>query len=103
MQDRLAFQKMSAFKEAKNRGMASSEANLFVDDHLTEYRKQELVRKAVYDVQVRGFELDQKRKLQSKAYSGVKSKIARNMKVIDRTNKDLGYSSNPYNNVTPRR
>lgn len=25
------------------------------------------------------------------------------MKVIDSTNKDLGYSSNPYNNVTPRR
>ena len=60
------------------------------------YKKQNLVRLAVRDVQKRGQQLDKKRKQQGKAYSAVKSKVAGNMKVIDRTNKELGYNMNRY-------
>ena len=58
---------------------------------------------AVREVQRRGQQLDQKRKLQAKAYSDVKSKVARNMKVIDNTNRELGYRANPYNSPKKRR
>ena len=54
------------------------------------------MRLAVQDVRARGQELDKKRKQQGKAYTAVKSKIAGNMKVIDRTNKELGYNLNRY-------
>lgn len=40
-------------------------------------------------------EAEAKRKMQGSAYSGVKSKIARNVKVIDRVNRDHGYN-NPH-------
>ena len=40
--------------------------------------------------------MDEHRKMQGKAYEGIKSKIARNMKVIDRENKKQGYRANPY-------
>ena len=39
----------------------------------------------------RAQEAEEKRKMQGKAYKGVKSKIAGNMKVIDKTNRDNGY------------
>lgn len=61
-----------------------------------QYEKNEFVRMAVKDVKKRGLELDKKRKMQGKAYDGVKSKIAGNMKVIDKVNRGQGYRVNPY-------
>ena len=34
--------------------------------------------------------------MQGKAYVGVKSKIAANMRVIDKVNRKQGYTGNPY-------
>lgn len=49
--------------------------------------KNELIRKAVKDVKRRAGDQDQKRKMQGRAYSAVKSKVARNIKVIDKVRK----------------
>ncbi len=77
-------------------GLNHLERETFINENLHEYKKQDLVRLAVQDVRARGQQLDKKRKQQGKAYSAVKSKIAGNMKVIDRTNKELGYNLNRY-------
>ena len=73
--------------------MASSDKHVFVDQRLADYKKVELIRRSVRDVQIRAQELDTKRKMKGNAYTGVKSKIARNIKVIDRVNRDHGFIS----------
>ena len=72
-----------------------------MDQKLQEYKKVELIRRAVKDVKSRGAELDKKRKMKGKAYEGVKSKIARNIKVVDKVNWDSGYR-NPHLLKRPR-
>ena len=82
--------------------MASSDKNIFVDQRLAEYKKVELIRRAVSDVKKRGQELDSKRKLKGKAYDNVKSKIARTIVVRDRVNKEeFGYI--PPHKMSPRK
>ena len=39
----------------------------------------------------RAKEVEEKRRMQGKAYKSVKSKVAGNMRVIDKTNRDNGY------------
>ena len=60
-----------------------------------------MIRRAVKDVKSRGAELDKKRKMKGKAYDGVKSKIARNIKVVDRVNYEAGYR-NPHLTRRPK-
>ena len=92
MDNRVRKEQFQATKDAKARGMASNEKNVFVDQRLAEYKKVELIRRAVNDVKKRGQDLDNKRKMKGKAYEGVKSKIARNIKIIDHVNKvEFGY------------
>ena len=59
-----------------------------MDNRLKEYKEVELIRRSVRDVQKRGQELDKLRKMQGAAYDGVKSKVARNIKVVNRVNKE---------------
>ena len=72
------------------------EKNQIVQEHLDEYNKTEIIRRAVREVQKRSKAMDEHRKMKGKAYDGVKSKIARNMKVIDRENRKAGFFQNPY-------
>ena len=64
---------------------------MYVEQHIEEYQRTEIIRRSVNDVRRRAKEQEEKRKMRHKAYSGVKSKIAGNMKVIDRTNQGKGY------------
>ena len=100
MDNRLRKEQFKASREAQAQGLASKEHHTFVNQKLTEYKKVELIRRAVKDVKIRGEELDKKRKMQGKAYEGVKSKIARNIKVVDRVNREHGYVS-PYKHRRP--
>ena len=51
---------------------------------------------AVKEVKKRGDELAQKRKKQGQQYEGIKSKVAANMRVIDKVNRRQGFNQNPY-------
>ena len=75
---------------------------MFVDERLAEYKKVEIIRRAVADVKRRGQELDKKRKMKGKAFEHVKSKIGQNIKIIDRVNKvEFGYI--PPHKLSPTR
>ena len=92
MDNRVRREQFAATKDAQAAGMASSDKHAFVNQRLADYKKVELIRRSVRDVQHRAEELDAKRKMKDKAYMGVKSKIARNIKVVDRVNKkEYGY------------
>jgi len=91
--ERLVRQQLAAKKEASKKGMTGSEAESFVSKRMEEYKKVELLRKAVRDVKKRGEDLEQKRKLKAKAYIGVQSKIARNIKIVDKVNREKGFTS----------
>ena len=72
--------------------MGARDQEVYVDAKVTEYKRLELLRRSVKDVKLRAQEQEKKRKMQGKAYEGVKSKLARNLKVIDHVNKtDFGY------------
>lgn len=60
----------------------------FVNNRLQEYKKVEIIRRSVRDVLKRGEDMDKHRKMQGKAYEGVKSKVGRNIKVVEKVNKD---------------
>ena len=64
-----------------------------MNQRISEAKKVELIRRSVRDVQMRAEEQETLRKMKSRAYEGVKSKIARNIKVIDKVNRDRGYIS----------
>ena len=66
---------------------------------MQEYREVELIRRSVRDVKKRGQELDKFRKMQGKAYEGVRSKVGRNIKVVTRVNKAMATQGD----VTPTR
>ena len=51
-----------------------------VEGDLEEYKRTELLRKSVNDVRTRAQQTAERRQSPSKTYSGVKSKIAGNMK-----------------------
>ena len=75
--------------------MPASEANSLANERVDQFKKVELIRRSVREVQDHAKELEQQRKMKGKAYEGVKSKIARNMKVTDRVNRGRGYA-NPH-------
>ena len=83
-----------ARREAQAYGVDDEDS--FIQERGSEYQKLEVIRRAVKDVKERGKQLEQHRKMQGKAYEGVKSKIAQNMKVIDKVNRKQGYRGNPY-------
>ena len=93
MDNRVRREQFKATKDAQAIGMASSDKHMFVDQRLADYKKVELIRRSVRDVQIRAQELDSKRRMQGSAYTGVKSKIARNIKVVDRVNRNHGFIS----------
>ena len=63
------------------------------NQRVDQFKKVELIRRSVKEVQDHAKELEEQRKLKGKAYDGVKSKIARNMKVTDKVNRDRGYAN----------
>ncbi len=87
LEGRLRKEQFQASKDAQAQGLNSSEHNAFVDNHLKEYKEVELIRRAVSDVKKRAEEMELLRKMKGQAYVGVKSKVGRNMKVINRVNK----------------
>lgn len=87
LNNRLRKEQLKASKDAKARGLKSTDEAVFVDSRLQEYREVELIRRSVKDVKKRGSDLEKFRKLQGKAYEGVKSKVGRNIKVVERVNR----------------
>ena len=65
----------------------SPETRANIQQKINDYMSLELVRKAVKDVKKRGQEQNQKRLMKERAYSAVKSKVGRNIKVIEKVKK----------------
>ena len=92
---RVRKEQFQASKDAKAQGLNSTEHNAFVSDHVTQYNAVELIRRSVRDVKKRAEEMDKLRRMQGSAYEGVKSKVSRNMKIVDRVNKVTRESCSP--------
>jgi len=95
MDIRVRKEQFQASKDAKAQGLNSNEQNVFVSDRVKQYNAVELIRRSVRDVKKRAEEMEKLRKMQGAAYEGVKSKVSRNMTIINRVNKVTRESCSP--------
>ena len=80
----------SAAQQAEHAGCDEREMRTHVEDAINQYMADELIRKSQKDVMKRAEEQKKLRKMQGKAYNKVTSKVAANLKVIEKVKKNGG-------------